>query len=70
MAQFEEITITFKYIPSEQFDKWFKENVQDIMCGASVNKNKLVQSTGWYVGDAIEELQKTQEELEKYKENE
>lgn len=62
MADFQYLTVVYRYVDSDQFKQFFKEQVADRNCAFEVNKNALVQTTSWYDGDAISDLQKLQEE--------
>lgn len=58
MAEFKYVTVVYRYIDSDEFREFFKEQVNGRNCAYEGNKNALVQTTSWYDGDAIEELEK------------
>lgn len=53
MAELKYLTVVYKYVDSDEFRTFFKEQVADRNCAYSVNKNKLIQTTSWYDGDAL-----------------
>lgn len=62
MAGFKYVTVVYRYIDSDEFREFFKEQVADRNRAYEANKNKLIQTTAWYDGDAIGDLQRLQEE--------
>ena len=56
MAELKYLTVVYKYVDSEEFRKFFKEQVADRNCAYKGNQNALVQTTAWYYGDALKKL--------------
>lgn len=54
---FKYLTVVYRYIDSEDFREFFKEQVADRNCAYNENKNAMVQTTAWYSGDALLELE-------------
>ena len=61
MAELKYLTVVYKYFDSYEFRAFFKEQVADRNCAYGANKNKLIQTTAWYDGDALEDLEKLRE---------
>lgn len=61
MSGFKYVTVVYRYIDSDEFREFFKEQVADRNCAYEANKNKLIQTTAWYDGDALEDLEKLRE---------
>jgi len=62
MAQFQELTVTFKYIDGEEFQQWFKEQINSRICCVKGNENKQIQVTAWALYDALEKLEQYETE--------
>ncbi len=61
MTQFQELTVTYKYIEGDEFREWFNAQVNSRICAVKANQNKQVQVTGWSEGDVIKKLQEIEE---------
>lgn len=61
MAEFKYVTVVYRYIDSDEFREFFKEQVNRRNCAYEENKNSFVQTTSWYDGDALGELDRLQE---------
>jgi hypothetical protein len=57
MTQFKYLTVVYRYVDSDEFKTFFKEQVADRNCAYKANENKLIQTTSWFDGDAIQQLQ-------------
>lgn len=63
MTQFKYLTVVYRYIDSDEFKAFFDEQVADRNCAYETNKNKLIQTTSWYDGDALIELEKVRPDV-------
>ena len=59
MSEYEELTVTFKYIEGDEFRQWFEKEINNRICAVEQNQNKQIQVTGWALGDALRELHVT-----------
>lgn len=69
MAGFKELTVTFKYIDSDEFKKWFEEQISSRICAVEENKNKLIQVTAWAHYDGLEKLDEAEKRIENYQDD-